>query len=63
VAIAEDLKGDDGLTFTATQQDCVAAINDFIDESKTSGIVVCCRRKNWNNPLDGKLLLVYRNPT
>ena len=25
------------------QPDCVAAINDFIDESELSGIVVCCR--------------------
>ena len=28
---------------TAVQPDCVAAINDFIDESKPSGLVVCCR--------------------
>ena len=28
---------------TALQPDCVAAINDFIDESEPSGIVVCCR--------------------
>ena len=28
---------------TALQPDCVAAINDFIDESELSGIVVCCR--------------------
>jgi hypothetical protein len=28
---------------TALQPDCVAAINDFIDGSEPSGIVVCCR--------------------
>jgi eukaryotic-like serine/threonine-protein kinase len=28
---------------TAAQPDCVAAINDFIDGSDPSGIVVCCR--------------------
>jgi hypothetical protein len=28
---------------TALQADCVAAINDFIDGSEPSGIVVCCR--------------------
>src|SRR5271166_3029883 len=28
---------------TALQPDCVAAINDFIDGSKPSGLVVCCR--------------------
>jgi predicted NACHT family NTPase len=28
---------------TGFQPDCVAAINDFIDESEPSGIVVCCR--------------------
>ena len=28
---------------TALQPECVAAINDFIDESEPSGIVVCCR--------------------
>ena len=28
---------------TPLQPDCVAAINDFIDESELSGIVVCCR--------------------
>jgi TIR domain/NACHT domain len=28
---------------TASQPDCVAAINDFVDGSEPSGIVVCCR--------------------
>ncbi len=28
---------------TALQPDCVAAINDYIDKSKPSGLVVCCR--------------------
>ena len=28
---------------TALQPDCVAAINDFIDGSEPSGLVVCCR--------------------
>jgi eukaryotic-like serine/threonine-protein kinase len=28
---------------TAVQPDCVAAINDFIDGSNPSGLVVCCR--------------------
>jgi predicted NACHT family NTPase len=28
---------------TALQPDCVATINDFMDESRPSGIVVCCR--------------------
>ena len=27
----------------ALQAECVAAVNDFIDESKPSGLVVCCR--------------------
>jgi len=36
------LDGLDEVT-TTLQPDCVAAINDFIDESEPSGLVVCCR--------------------
>jgi NACHT domain len=36
------LDGLDQVT-TTLQPDCVAAINDFIDESEPSGLVVCCR--------------------
>jgi hypothetical protein len=36
------LDGLDEVT-TTLQPDCVAAINDFIDESEPSGLAVCCR--------------------
>ena len=32
---------------TALQPDCVAAINDFIDGSEPSGLVVCCRLNEY----------------
>src|ERR1700730_9258097 len=32
---------------TALQPDCVAAINDFIDRSEPSGLVVCCRLNEY----------------
>ena len=32
---------------TVAQPDCVAAINDFIDGSEPSGLVVCCRLNEY----------------
>ena len=32
---------------TSMQPDCVAAINDFIEESNPSGLVVCCRLNEY----------------
>ncbi len=32
---------------TSMQPDCVAAINEFIEESNPSGLVVCCRLNEY----------------